>query len=229
MWRISQADRSRSAAVVESHRKPEPIGSNSVATGTVMVTGAASSWANTQDLFLGVFGTGTLKVLQGAHVDNQGASLGHIDGTGNVLVEGAGSQWTSRGDVFVGNGAKGTLTIDQQGSVHSRAAWVGLNTTAVGSVVVDGAQSKWEIDRTLTLGDSAGSGAAILSLTGAGSRVSIGAAQPRTLANFPIRKPPSRFRALATWPAWRFTMAINSRTLEMVTSAWAPAKLVVSS
>ena len=105
------------------------IGSNSVATGTVMVTGTGSSSANTQDLFLGVFGAGTLKVLQGAHVDNQGASLGHIDGTGNVLVEGAGSQWTSRGDVFVGNGAKGTLTIDQQGSAHSRAAWVGLNTT----------------------------------------------------------------------------------------------------
>ena len=42
-------------------------------------------------------------------------------------------------------------------------------------MVVDGDQSKWEIDRTLTLGDRAGSGAAILSLTGAGSRLSIGA------------------------------------------------------
>ena len=61
------------------------IGFNPGVVGTVSLSGN-TSWTNTQDLTVGVFGTGNLNVLQGAQVQNVGASLGHIDGTAHVLV-----------------------------------------------------------------------------------------------------------------------------------------------
>jgi T5SS/PEP-CTERM-associated repeat protein len=152
------------------------VGSDPGVTGTVTVTGAGSTWVNSQGLLLGVFGTGKLDVLAGGRVENQGASLGHIDGSGQARVSGAGSQWLNALDLVVGNGNTGELTIEAQGLIRSRAAWIGLNENADGSVVVDGQQSTWEITDSLSVGDLSDSGAATLSLTGAGSRVYIGAA-----------------------------------------------------
>jgi T5SS/PEP-CTERM-associated repeat protein len=153
------------------------IGSDPGVVGEVTVAGAGSTWVMSgQGLLLGVYGTGRLDVLAGAQVENMGASLGHIDGVGEAHVSGAGSQWLNSLDLIVGNGNAGELTIENQGLVRNRSAWIGLNEDAEGSVVVDGQQSTWEIGESLSLGDSSDSGVGTLSLTGAGSRVYVGAA-----------------------------------------------------
>jgi T5SS/PEP-CTERM-associated repeat protein len=151
-------------------------GSDATVTGAIVVTGSGSTWSNSEDLFLGVFGAGTLDVLQGARVVNSSASLGHLDGSGTVLVEGAGSEWNSANELIVGNVGDGQLTIRQQGRAISGAARIGLNAAASGTVVVDGPGSDWEIFDSLSLGDVAAGGSATLSLTGAGSRVYVGTA-----------------------------------------------------
>jgi T5SS/PEP-CTERM-associated repeat protein len=162
------------------------VGSDPGAMGTVTVTGAGSTWVNSQGVLLGIFGTGKLDVLAGGRVENQSASLGHLDGIGQARVSGAGSQWLNAQDLVVGNSHTGELMIDGQGLVRSRAAWIGLNDNAEGSVVVDGQQSAWEITDSLSIGDVSDSGTATLSLTGAGSRVYIGAAAAAQGAFLPV-------------------------------------------
>ncbi len=151
------------------------LGFNPGVVGTVSLTGG-SSWTNSQGLTVGVFGTGNLNILQGSHVQNVQASLGHIDGTADVHVEGTGSSWTSSGQLVVGNGHQATLTVDDHASVVSGPTWIGLNSGASGSVVIDGPGSSWTVLQSLSLGDVADGGSATLSLTGAGSRVYVGAA-----------------------------------------------------
>lgn len=151
-------------------------GFNPLITGTVTVTDDGSTWISSGDLLLGVFGTGKLNVLNSGHVENQNAFLGQVSGTGQALVSGSGSQWLSSGNLVVGNAAAGHLTIAQQGFVHSSSARIGLNPSAVGTVVVDGQQSAWEVANSLSVGDPMNGGMASLALTGSGSRVYIGGA-----------------------------------------------------
>jgi T5SS/PEP-CTERM-associated repeat protein len=160
------------------------IGFDPGVVGTVSLTGS-SSWTNTQDLNVGTFGNGNLHILQGAHVQNVQASLGHIDGTADVLVQGAGSTWTSTGQLVVGNGHQATLTVEDEAAVVSSTTWIGLNSGASGSVVIDGPGSSWTVLQSLSLGDLEDGGAATLSLTGAGSRVYVGAAAAQQGSQIP--------------------------------------------
>jgi T5SS/PEP-CTERM-associated repeat protein len=157
-----------------------------LSTGTITVAGAGSSWINHQGLFLGGFGKGVLEVFDSAHVENQSASLGLISGIGQVTVSGAGSQWVNSQNLLIGNLGKGELTILQQGFVHSASANVGLNHNAIGTVVVDGQQSTWEVADSVSIGDAVNGGTASLSLTGNGSRVYIGAAAAAQSSVLPL-------------------------------------------
>jgi fibronectin-binding autotransporter adhesin len=144
--------------------------------GSITVSGAGSSWTNSQNLLIGVFGIGKLDVLQGARVDNQDASIGNLSGVGLVTVSGAGSIWTNAADLVVGEGGVGSLTIENQGRVRSADATIGLLNSSSGAVTIDGQQSTWEVTNTLSVGDAVNGGTAGLSLIGAGSRLYVGAA-----------------------------------------------------
>jgi T5SS/PEP-CTERM-associated repeat protein len=161
-------------------------GFNPLVTGTVTVADAGSTWINSGDLLLGVFGTGKLNVLGSGRVENQSAFLGQVNGTGQALVSGSGSQWLSAGNLVVGNAASGQLTIEQQGFVHSNSGRIGLNPSATGTVIVDGQQSAWEVANSLSVGDPVNGGMASLSLTGAGSRVYIGGTAKTQGAMLPV-------------------------------------------
>jgi fibronectin-binding autotransporter adhesin len=151
-------------------------GFSPLTSGTVTVTGAGSTWTNGVDLLVGVFGNGTLNVLAGGHVENQDASAGHLGaGKGTVLVSGAGSHWISASNLVVGNFGDGEVRIEQQGLASSGATILGVNTGSEGSVIVDGEQSRWQV-ASLQLGTLANGGDAVISLSGAGSRVYVGAA-----------------------------------------------------
>lgn len=143
--------------------------------GTITVSGAGSTWTNSANLRIGAFGKGTLNVLAGGHVDDQDASVGHLGGMGEVLVSGAGSQWANAANLLVGNIGNGKVQIEQQGLVSSGTTILGVNVSAVGTIVVDGEQSRLQV-ASLQLGTPSDGGAATVTLSGAGSRLYVGAA-----------------------------------------------------
>src|SRR5262245_60990644 len=66
--------------------------------GTVTVTGAGSSWTNSNDLFVGNSGTGILSISNGGSVSNGTGQMGYLFGAdGTAMVDGSGiyvdQQW----------------------------------------------------------------------------------------------------------------------------------------
>jgi len=97
------------------------LGYWSGSTGTVKVTGAGSTWANSVSLYVGERGAGTLTIEAGGEVDALDAYLGYKSGsTGTAMVTGAGSTWTNSGTLYVGYGGAGTLTVTDGGLVNAR-------------------------------------------------------------------------------------------------------------
>jgi T5SS/PEP-CTERM-associated repeat protein len=105
------------------------LGYSAGATGTATVDGAGSTWAGGNDLYVGVSGTGTLSILNGGQVSNNGRGI--FGSMGMVTVDGAGSRWTT-GGLSVGNG---TLRITNSGIVTAgRATSVGNSNGSGGTI-----------------------------------------------------------------------------------------------
>ena len=94
--------------------------------GTVMVTGAGSSWTNVNDVVVGGLGTGTLTIQDGGTAQDgttassAGGSIGLSAGsTGTVIVTGPGSSWINgpQGGLNIGSFGTGTLMIANGGTV----------------------------------------------------------------------------------------------------------------
>jgi outer membrane autotransporter protein len=87
-------------------------------TGIVTVDGAGSTWTNSNNIYVGHYGTGTLNITNGGLVSSAGGYLGDVVGsTGNAAVNGPGSSWAVNGSLSVGNNGAGTLTIANRGVV----------------------------------------------------------------------------------------------------------------
>ena len=68
------------------------VGTDGSGTLTVAEGGAVTS----SDLYVGDYGRGTLTVADGGHINNYDSYLGDYSGsTGEATITGAGSQWTS--------------------------------------------------------------------------------------------------------------------------------------
>lgn len=160
-------------------------GFSPLTTGIVAVSGTGSTWINSSDLVLGVIGNGTLNVLSGGRVENQDASVGHLGGTGKVLVRGGGSQWFNASNLIVGNVGNGEVRIEEQGLVSGGMTIIGLDEEAIGAIVVDGQQSRLQVT-SLQLGTETDSGAAVVTLSGVGSRAYVGAAAVAQNSLLPI-------------------------------------------
>jgi T5SS/PEP-CTERM-associated repeat protein len=92
--------------------------------GTVMVTGAGSSWTNVNDVVVGGLGTGTLIIQDGGTAQDDttasstGGSVGKAAGsTGTVIVTGPGSSWFNgpQGGLNIGSFGTGTLILQTAG------------------------------------------------------------------------------------------------------------------
>jgi fibronectin-binding autotransporter adhesin len=101
-----------------------------------------STWANSGDLIVGRFTSGTLNVLSGSVVSNQHAYIGEqARGTGSVLVDNA--SWANAAGLNVGHLGKGELTVRNGGSVTvGTGAIIGLGGRAEGRVTIDNASWK---------------------------------------------------------------------------------------
>jgi len=116
--------------------------------GTVTVTGAGSSWTNSNDLFLGNSGTGILNISNAGSVTNGTGQMGYNFGAdGTATIDGSGSTWTNNGLFYVGGeqGGNGVLSITNGGHVNSNGsfAYIGYGASSQSSAAIDGAGSLW--------------------------------------------------------------------------------------
>ncbi len=140
-------------------------------TGMATVDGANSAWNDFGDLEIGVFGSGTLNITNGALVQNVNGTLGAENGVGNVSIDGSNSRWIQTGELIVGNG-HGTLSITGGGYVENASGVIGSLANSMGTVTISGPTSKWKNSGALFVGDrgngslSISGGARVESVTG---------------------------------------------------------------
>jgi T5SS/PEP-CTERM-associated repeat protein/autotransporter-associated beta strand protein len=130
----------------------------------VLVTDTNSTWFNASNLYVGYAAQGTLTITNGGKVLDSSAS---ITPSSTVIVTGPGSIWYNTGDentngdflgggdldigatnVYSGGPGGGSLTIQNQAVVVDEFATVDMGS----SVYVDGTNSLWDNDGTLTIG-----------------------------------------------------------------------------
>jgi T5SS/PEP-CTERM-associated repeat protein len=128
------------------------------AVGTVDVTGAGSTWANSATLSVGRDGIGTLNIKNSGAVSNTTGYVAYgTDSKGDVTVSGSGSTWTNTGNLEVGRQGNGTLTINQGGKVTNVLGHVGGTNFSQpgvgnGAVTVSGTGSTWTSDINVDIG-----------------------------------------------------------------------------
>tara|TARA_R110001599_G_scaffold64023_3_gene178706 strand:- start:294611 stop:296890 length:2280 start_codon:yes stop_codon:yes gene_type:complete len=106
--------------------------------GTVTVTGAGSSWTNT-NFYVGSNGTGTLNIENGGLVSSGDGYIAYGSvSLGKVTVNGAGSSWKISSDLEVGKGGDGTLIVENGGSVSATIVSIGDSTGGSGTLNLDG-------------------------------------------------------------------------------------------
>ena len=129
------------------------IGNDAGSAGIVTVTGTGSKWTNSQSLYAGYYGSGTLVVSSGGAVSNEEGYIGENAGaTGAATVTGKGSKWTNSEDLYVGDDGNGTLLVSNGGLVTDGNAYIGNGYASVGGVTVSGTGSTWTNSEDLDLG-----------------------------------------------------------------------------
>lgn len=120
------------------------VGSNHPGTGTVRVSGAGSSWTNSNSLTIGNLGIGTLSIENGGEISNTSGLIGQQSGgMGTVTVTGFNSKWTNSNALLVGGEGTGTLNVENRGQVSSDLGFIAAQAGSSGTVTVTGIDSKW--------------------------------------------------------------------------------------
>jgi len=131
------------------------VGDRSGSSGAVTVSGAGSTWASSDDIYIGREGDGTLHIDDGGTVSNENAYVGYRPGsTGGVTVTGSGSNWISTDWIRIGNEGYGTLDITNGGTASTPGCSVGNGLSATGAVTINGAGSTWTHSGGLGIGGS---------------------------------------------------------------------------
>ncbi|WDH90646.1 autotransporter domain-containing protein [Pseudomonas chlororaphis] len=114
------------------------IGNAASGVGEVSVSGKDSWWSNTEDLYVGVAGSGSLTIKDGGKVVNMhDVSIGNAAGSvGKVSVSGKDSLLTSHDVLRVGVAGSGSLTIKDGGTVFSTYSSIGDGPEGQGAVTV---------------------------------------------------------------------------------------------
>ena len=149
------------------------IGLQSAAVGTATVSGANSTWTNTNDIIVGQAGSGTMEISGGGKVSDFRTHIGLNGGSsGSVVVRDPGSSLTGGGSFFIGEGGIGSLQVLNGGFASTAGqSYLGFDTTALGTALVSGAGSTWNTAVGLYIG---GSGAAPGGIFGSSLRVENG-------------------------------------------------------
>ena len=116
--------------------------------GTLVVTGAGSSWTDSGDMYVGYQGgAGTLEVRAGGSVEIFNSLYVGYGGEGIASVSGADATLTAHGGVVVGGGRNGTFTVSNGATVNSGGGYIDAASGYQGIATVTGTGSTW------TMGD----------------------------------------------------------------------------
>ena len=122
------------------------------------VRGAGSKISVSSILSVSVSRDQGLRISDGGLVQSFQSFVGQFgDETALVIVDGAGSRWLNSNDIWIGHDGNGEVRVINGAAMASRRGIVGLrvNSTSVqtsaGSVRVEGSNSIWTVDQTLTV------------------------------------------------------------------------------
>jgi len=140
------------------------IGYNPFSTGDLLVDGAASS-LNTDLFVIGDEGHGEFTLRGGASTFANTVKMGRLVnagaetfGSGVGLITGAGTWLEVANSLYVGDQGRGDLTIAAGALVTNLNAYVGNGTAGSGEVLVQNADSRWEIAESTMLSFLIGEG-----------------------------------------------------------------------
>lgn len=130
--------------------------------GVVEVSGSGSTLTTVDNIYLAVFGSGTLAISDGGEVSIGGtAYVGQgydstTGGIGLVMVAGPGSV-LSANDLKVGFNGKGTVEVSKGGTLSAASSEVGSLAEGDGKIVIDGPGSRLQTEflRVAVDGDGA--------------------------------------------------------------------------
>ena len=128
--------------------------------GTVNIDGGTEGvavWDNHAALYIGVNGTGRVRLTNGGLLRNSRTNgvgfIGLDQGAfGEVTVDGANSLWETNSEVYVGRGGTGELRIFNQGRVENTNGYVGDLVGSFGQATVSGTGSQWINNGYLRIG-----------------------------------------------------------------------------
>ncbi|MEH2508932.1 outer membrane autotransporter protein [Nitrobacteraceae bacterium AZCC 1564] len=165
------------------------VGGGAGSIGSVDIDGLGSAWTITNDLTVGYFGNGTIKITNGGQLTSGLSTIGR-EGLGSVTVDGAASTWTATAiSVAAVTGGTGHLTVTNGGVVTSLISDMATQVGSVATADVSGAGSTWNAggiivgvdgDATLNVSNGgklisdvtavgAGTGSAKITIAGTGS------------------------------------------------------------
>lgn len=130
------------------------------ATARVSVFSPGSTWALTDNLFVGGAGPGELSISSSGTVSNQFATVdAQQNDAAKVTVSGVGSLWSNRAVLLVGSeGGRGSVSVLAGGYATSVDGVVGRTQNGSGAFLVSGGGSAWTNGGELRVGDVYGQG-----------------------------------------------------------------------
>ncbi len=123
-------------------------------TSSVRVSGANSTWTNSDSLTIGNLGKGSLLIENGGKVSNTFSIIGQNTGaTGSATIDGSGSTWTQSADFAVGTHGNGTLRIQNGGLITNDGGIIAGNAESTSMATITGAGSTWTNAGSLLVGN----------------------------------------------------------------------------
>lgn len=121
--------------------------------GTVNISGVGSTMSGGVYSRIGMRGSGTLNIRDGAQASDSYGTLGEeAGGSGSALVSGAGSTWANSVVLYVGRSGTGNLRVEAGAVVSDEWGFIGEKAGSSGTAVVTGAGSRWQNDSYLFVG-----------------------------------------------------------------------------
>jgi len=132
--------------------------------GRITVSGAGSTWLNSDEIRIGNIGEGSLHIEAGGALSCPNIYVGLVE-DGTALVTGSGSLLTSTLLLGVGFGANGTLSVLDGADITSAQSSIGEPAGASGIVNINGSGSTWTNQGVIEVGNA---GLGTLNLTNSG-------------------------------------------------------------
>lgn len=134
------------------------LGAQAGSSGTVSLSGTGTVWANTiDDIYIGRFGTGEVTVANGAAIEavsyvRLGAEAGSL---GTLTLTGADTRLDAGVSVEIAKAGLGSVTVAEGASVvQGSDLLIGQSAGAMGSAMVSGTDSSWQVLQGATIGEN---------------------------------------------------------------------------